>query len=210
LASREWWSQEKRSLKTQHNGIELTLYPAQDSTTRVCWSWKRDLAPEFTVWTHATADSLDAAAFAAVGYQPLVTEFEYLGQPLIWQSTDGYHWLTVINGDGADVFDLEESRIANNRPRILSDAYYEAHRFLWGRGCATLKAIFDLTDAKKLRGYASTLEQAMAACVEAPDAFRVAACAALSRPLINPQTSLVPTASTKRAKRKEPAPGGAR
>lgn len=159
----------------------LTLHPANGVILQIkrahtgdgfMWEWSLKLADGVYVSHGAAADSVEAAAAAAIAYVPRELIFDYLTETTWYETADG-RFTAMLDGEVAKVC-----------KSVGSDGYH------WERLWAPAKEINEAVRSfgyGELSGTAPTPEAAMIACIEAPNRLKTA-CATLIASLREPLT----------------------
>lgn len=127
------------------------------------WEWLLLLAEGVYARHSAAADSIEAAAAAAVAYAPRVVSFSYVDETTWYETAEG-RFFAALDGEAAEVI-----------KRVGSDGYR------WSRCWSPAKTLCETMHGyttDELSGTAPTIEAAMIACIEAPHRLK-AACGAL-------------------------------
>jgi hypothetical protein len=173
LMGRTWyrwdWSQD---LTSRTDDITLTIRLAHGGG--FLWTWTKHLSEMASARACGKAETVLAAAEAAVSYQPETVCYEYLGDVTTWYRNER-RWTAAIGGDEAEVF--EHDPTPSDPVLAKAGLLVEEGRFCWSRRYEAGKVVLDLF-RQPISGRALTLEEAFMACVDAPERLR-RACGAL-------------------------------
>ncbi|MBI2307544.1 MAG: hypothetical protein HYU78_09590 [Rhodocyclales bacterium] len=146
------------------DGVILQITRAYEGSG-FCWRWSLKLADGVYANHNGSADSVEAAAAAAIAYAPRVLTFNYINESTWYETSEG-RFAAAIDGEGAEI-----------------NKYSGTDGYRWQRTWSPAKEISQAMTGYsfhigQLAGDAPTPEAAMIACIEAPHRLK-AACATL-------------------------------